>query len=98
MSESTDLSSLAKAAEQVLKNCSFELFSPLGDRHGSWEIIFYKPPPEGDESQGGTCFVSLALTSLPTVLGSRTSYDVEIRAGVDTVYYPAHGEHFMPGT
>lgn len=83
MEKSEDLKSLAGVAEEILKIYSFQVFSPLGDRHGCWEVTFYAPSREASNSKKATCFVILAFTYLSAARESSGQYNVEIWAGAD---------------
>ena len=52
MGEADDFGPLVKLAVEFIKDYSFELLDPLGDRHGSWEVTFHRSPVESRESNG----------------------------------------------
>ena len=84
MAEASDFGPLVQLAEEFIKEYSFELLDPLGNRHGSWEVTFHRSPAESPESNGYLDrFVSLAFTSLPAAVSSRGLYEVEVWAGAD---------------
>jgi len=77
---------LTEALQQIAQIKEFELFSDWGNKHGSWEITFWKKNPQLKR------FVSLALTNLSIRKADTPMlYDTEIRAGAEDGVRYRHG-------
>src|SRR6478609_9315772 len=86
LEDDLNVSHLTKALRQSAQTKMFELFSDWGNKHGSWEITFWKKDPQLKR------FVSLALTNLSIrKADTPMRYDLEISAGAEDGFRYRHG-------
>lgn len=77
MGRKSQFAKLEALATEIGRKYDFKLASPFGERHGSWEITFFRV---GELNQ----FVSMALSSAaPRRTAGPTTLEVEFWAGAD---------------
>lgn len=79
--QGTILKQVEKWAISFAGEHGFQVFSPMADRHGSWEITFRRRTScaEGQWDR----LVCLAFTGLPVPIGTSPIYQVQVWAGAE---------------